>query len=475
LGTTAGQLVATKFTGALEGNADTATSFKSAQTVSLSGDVSGSASSAAGWSITTTIGTGKVTNAMLAGSIANAKLANSSITIAGNSVALGGSLAAATLVSSLGLSKAMSFRGITTTALTDNATTSPVAFSDNTSLTPAAGDVVIYDQYEFVWTGSKWERLGGDSSYKITQSTVDSGNTTTNKWVARIQQNANGDITATMGTLDTSGTWSGTATKVTTTADTSNSLYLVGVTSDATTTLKRDTGITIKNGVIIANLTGNVTGNVTGSSGSCTGNAATASKFAAAQSIALTGDVTGSASSVAGWSIATTIGAGKVTNTMLAGSITKDKLEDAVVKCFTRTDIGTSPNYDTIDKNGLFELRGSSEVTGESGARPFSGYGPFLTFKYSNVMLQLAGTTSNGWFIRGTQKANVTLEDTAWSRLVTNSGTWDINITGSSKKVLDSNNSSAITFAYSKSGLNYADYTWLAAWNGYELRAVNKS
>lgn len=37
------------------------------------------------------------------------------------------------------------------------------------------------------------------------------------------------------------------------------------------------------------------------------------------------------------------------------------------------------------------------------------------------------------------------------------------------------NNSSNTTFAYSKAGMNYADYTWLAGWNGYELRAVNKS
>ena len=31
------------------------------------------------------------------------------------------------------------------------------------------------------------------------------------------------------------------------------------------------------------------------------------------------------------------------------------------------------------------------------------------------------------------------------------------------------------TFAYSKDGMNYGDYTWLAGWNGYELRAVNKN
>ena len=39
----------------------------------------------------------------------------------------------------------------------------------------------------------------------------------------------------------------------------------------------------------------------------------------------------------------------------------------------------------------------------------------------------------------------------------------------------DTNNNSTITAAYSKSGLAYADYSWLTAWNGYELRAVAKS
>lgn len=36
-------------------------------------------------------------------------------------------------------------------------------------------------------------------------------------------------------------------------------------------------------------------------------------------------------------------------------------------------------------------------------------------------------------------------------------------------------NSSNTTFAYSKSGMNYGDYSWLAGWNGYELRAINKN
>ena len=47
--------------------------------------------------------TGTITNAQLAGSIANSKLASSSVTIAGQGVALGGSLAAATLAGALPL------------------------------------------------------------------------------------------------------------------------------------------------------------------------------------------------------------------------------------------------------------------------------------------------------------------------------------------------------------------------------------
>ena len=56
---------------------------------------------------------------------------------------------------------------------------------------------------------------------------------------------------------------------------------------------------------IKATLQGNVTGNVSGSSTSCTGNSATATKFASAQSVTLTGAVTGTASSQAGWNVGT--------------------------------------------------------------------------------------------------------------------------------------------------------------------------
>ena len=70
------------------------------QAITLAGDVMGSGTTY----ITTTIGTGVVTNAMLAGSIANGKLANSSISLAGRSVSLGGSITASAMRSDLSIS-----------------------------------------------------------------------------------------------------------------------------------------------------------------------------------------------------------------------------------------------------------------------------------------------------------------------------------------------------------------------------------
>jgi hypothetical protein len=65
------------------------------------GNVSGDATIAAGGALT--IANTSVTNGMLAGSIANAKLSNSAITIAGNSTSLGGSITAATILDGTGV------------------------------------------------------------------------------------------------------------------------------------------------------------------------------------------------------------------------------------------------------------------------------------------------------------------------------------------------------------------------------------
>lgn len=50
-----------------------------------------------------------------------------------------------------------------------------------------------------------------------------------------------------------------------------------------------------------------------------------------------------------------------------------------------------------------------------------------------------------------------------------------INPSYTTQRVTDSGNGTWTSLAYSKSGMNYDDYTWLAGWNNYELRAVNKN
>jgi len=165
---------------------------------------------------------------MLAGSIANGKLANSSINIAGTSVSLGGTLAASTLRTNLGLSNAMHFIGKATVAITDGSTTDPTISGYDFTNKKAAGDVIIDKDtaYEYVWTTEgKWERLGGDSSYKVTQTAVTKPDAATNKWVSAIGQNTNGVIDVSYTTLNTSGTWSGSAGRLTnlTTSDNASS------------------------------------------------------------------------------------------------------------------------------------------------------------------------------------------------------------------------------------------------------------
>ena len=164
------------------------------------------------------IKSGGIVNGMIANNtIANGKLANSKVIIAGNDVNLGDSLAASTLVTSLGLSKAMRFIGVATVAITDGSTTDPVisgyTFGTN-GASATAGDVVIDKDsaYEYVWsTAKKWERLGGDSSYKVVQTAVSNATaetTTATTFVHSVTQDTNGVITVKTRPLPTYNNYS---------------------------------------------------------------------------------------------------------------------------------------------------------------------------------------------------------------------------------------------------------------------------
>ena len=89
------------------------------------------------------------------------------------------------------------------------------------------------------------------------------------------------------------------------------------------------------------------------------------------------------------------------------------------VYVFGRSEIGTSPNYDNPGKNGLFEIRSSSEVTGETGTRPNTGYGAFLNLKTpdNTAMLQMVGI-DNTLYFRNTQSASVTMTGIPWKKVL---------------------------------------------------------
>lgn len=107
----------------------------------------------------------------------------------------------------LGLSGAMRFLGTSATAISDGATTNPITIG-STETTVAAGNVVLYSSKEFVWTGSAWEELGNEGSYKVQQSAVSSptasGNATA--FIDTISQNTQGVITVTKKNVPSAST-----------------------------------------------------------------------------------------------------------------------------------------------------------------------------------------------------------------------------------------------------------------------------
>lgn len=182
------------------------------------------------------------------GTFANDRIANPKVTIADNEVLLGGSLAANTLRASLGLANAMHFIGKATATITDGGTENPTISGYDFTNNKTAGDIIIDkdNNREYVWTlAGAWELLGQDAS-----TTYDSGAAVTNKWISRIQQKSDRTITATIGTLDTSGDWTGKAAKATADADgnTISTTYVKKVTSTDEAIVRFDgTGGAIQN------------------------------------------------------------------------------------------------------------------------------------------------------------------------------------------------------------------------------------
>ena len=134
--------------------------------------------------------------------------------------------------SELGLSAAMSFRGTTTTAISNDATTNPIKIN-SADFTAKSGDVVLYGNKEFVFDGSKWKELGDQGSHALKTITISAGSGLTgggdlsaNRTISHADTSTQASITAsgrkyiTGVTLDTYGHVTGLTTGTETVVDT---------------------------------------------------------------------------------------------------------------------------------------------------------------------------------------------------------------------------------------------------------------
>jgi hypothetical protein len=74
----------------------------------------------------------------------------------------------------LGIDNALHFIGLTTTEITDGATVTSITVKGK-SHTAAAGDVVLYNDNEYVFDGSNWLELGDGSSHALKTNTITAG------------------------------------------------------------------------------------------------------------------------------------------------------------------------------------------------------------------------------------------------------------------------------------------------------------
>lgn len=132
-------------------------------------------------------------------------------------------------------------------------------------------------------------------------------------------------------------------------------------------------------------------------------------------------------------------------------------------------DISPSPNgiLDTTTTNNKFE---SSDVA-QSSATSWTSIDPLAaTETNKSIFTKITQMIKNVRFLYNIIGTGFSTSNTIKKAI---DGKAAANHTHNSVKDAG-NNSSDVTFAYSKDGIDYGNYNWLAGWNGYELRAVNK-
>ena len=253
-----------------------------------------------------TIAAGAVDNDMLAGSIANAKLANSSIVVGGVTLNLGDTdatpafdLTDATNYPTSSLTGTITNTQLAGSIANAKLVNSKIVVSDSES-TPNTSDIDLGGTLTFAGTANEvtvLENAGtvtiglpdnvtigsnltvtGNLDVNGTTTTIDTTNTTVTDTLIELANGTSGSPSNDAGIVIERGS----ADNAFIGFDESEDRFIVGTGSFT----GASTGnLTISTGTLVANLEGNVTGNVSGTSGSTTGNAATATALETARTI----------------------------------------------------------------------------------------------------------------------------------------------------------------------------------------------
>lgn len=143
--------------------------------------------------------------------------------------------------------------------------------------------------------------------------------------------------------------------------------------------------------------------------------------------------------------------------------------------------LNSKVNNNEAGANGLFSKLGILTATPTDDTyfirQDTGGGNTFGRVKFSTIWNYIKGKTDGVYQPKGSYAASGHTHDDRYytesemnAKLAEKSNT---NHTHNSIK--DAGDGGTLTLAYSKSGLDYGSYSWLAGWNGKELRAVNKN
>ena len=415
----------------VSGNAGTATKFASAQKVALTGDVTGEASSQAGWSVEATLKSLYTTAPGAVGPTANASPSHGgTITVpqvtvdkAGRVTAIVGrtiTLPSAPTTISGNAGTATKFSSAKDVTLTGDVTgtassqagwtvdttlktlfdTAPGAVGPAAAATLAFGGSVNIPQVTVDTKGRVTAIVARAIKLPSAPTTVSGNAGTATKFASAQKVTLTGDVT---GSASSQAGWSITATLAT----------IANLTAGAYGPADTDTTTPGHGGTInIPQVTVDAKGRVTAISTksitlpsaptTISGNAGTATKFASSHKVELTGDVTGSASSQAGWSIAATL---KSLFTTAPGAVGPTANASP-----SHGGTFTVPQV-TVDKTGRVTAITARTITLPSAPTTISGNAGTATKFASAQKVELTGDVTGsassqaGWSIAATLKS----------------------------------------------------------------------